>query len=212
MVTPVKKAKKTKKPTNTRIFFVIDRSGSMQSIKTETIGGFNAFVEEQKKIPEKATFSMIQFDHQYDVVHDQIDIQAVPLMTDENFQPRGMTALYDAVGMTIGSNMKAKKNEKTLMVILTDGQENASKEFSYEKVQDLIKEAQTDHNWEVMFIGANMNATQVATGLGISAKNSVTFDYDAMGATNALSTMSYAISSKQARLYNRYFSNLWFCC
>src|ERR1017187_1456227 len=164
MVTPAKTLKKSKKtaPKNARIFFILDRSGSMTGIADETIGGFNAFVDDQKEVPGKATFSLVQFDHEYHLVHDDISLSEVPTMTRDTFRPRGMTALYDAVGKTIARFKDDNpKNTKTIVQILTDGQENSSKEYSFTQVQELIKEVEEKHGWDVFFIGANMNTQAV---------------------------------------------------
>ena len=195
MITP-KKIKKSKKQTNARILFILDRSGSMQSIKAETIGGFNAFLASQKAIPGEAKVSLVQFDHEYLVVHNDVPIENVPDLNARTFEPRGYTALYDAIGRTI-SRFKDDnpKNMKTIVAILTDGQENSSHEYTYSTVKDLISQVEAEHCWDVLFIGANMDAVSVATSMGIKASNSMTMDYTKIGTMDAMNSINYAASA-----------------
>jgi Mg-chelatase subunit ChlD len=196
MITPKKKVTKKTKPQNARIFFILDRSGSMDSIKDETIGGFNSFLESQKAVPGKATLSLVQFDHEYLVVHNNVPLNEVSALDSKTFVPRGMTALYDAVGMTISRFKNDNpKNTKTIVAILTDGQENSSKEYNYTNLQKMIKDVEREHGWEVLFIGANMNAQAVATQMGIKASNAVNFTYDSKGAKDAFTTLNCAASA-----------------
>jgi len=204
MIAPkkTKKASKKKQPTNARIFFILDRSGSMMSIKNDTIGGFNSFLAEQKKLPGKATFSLVQFDDRYEVHHNNVPINEVPELSEFTFVPRGGTALYDAVGITISRFKNDNpKDTKTIVAILTDGQENSSKEYNYANLQSLIKEVEGEHGWEVLFVGANMDAKSVAINMGIQAKNAVTFDYSAHGTASAMSTLSFAASATRGMNY-----------
>lgn len=205
MVTPVKKTKKTKKaktPKNTRILFILDRSGSMRAIMDDTIGGFNSYVAGQLDCPGEATLSLIQFDHECLIVHDNVPVADVPEMTRETFVPRGMTALYDAVGMTISQFKEAPKDTKTIVMILTDGQENSSKEYTFSSVKKLIQEVEDDLGWEVMFLGANMDAGQVAASMGIKGMNAATFDFSANGAADALSSVTLATRSMRGASFS----------
>jgi uncharacterized protein YegL len=193
MIAP--KAKKAKVK-NVRILFVLDRSGSMSSIKEETIGGFNAFIAEQKSIPGKALLSLVQFDNQYLVVHDNVPLQDVPDLDGKTFVPRGMTALYDAIGITINHYKEEKvPKTKTILAILTDGGENSSKEYSHAMAQGMIEAVQNELGWDVLFIGANIDAKAVGGSLGIKASNTASFDYTSKGAGDAISAMSFATSS-----------------
>lgn len=184
-------------PAKARLIFILDRSGSMSSIKTEAIGGFNAFVEGQKKVPGEAQLSLVIFDNVIETVHNQVQLQNVPVLTEEIYIPRGMTALYDAIGVTITQLLSGKQdsNTKTILAILTDGEENASKEFSGKAVADLIKSAETEHNWEVLFLGANIDVEKVATQLNIQGHKFASFAATAKGmsdsyeAVNAVTTM-----------------------
>jgi hypothetical protein len=202
MITPKKKSKKTT-PTNARIFFILDRSGSMTSIKDETIGGFNAFLAGQKEVPGKVTVSLVQFDHEYLVVHDNVPLESVPDLDRNSFVPRGYTALYDAVGRTINSFKDDNPEDtKTIVAILTDGQENASKEYNYAGVKQLISQVEADHGWEVLFLGTNMDAGVVGTMMGIKASNSVTFDYTKTGTIDAMASVNFATSSMRGAAFN----------
>jgi hypothetical protein len=189
-------AKQKGKAKTTNIYFVIDRSGSMQPMAAEAIGGFNTFVAEQQKLPGKANLTLVQFDNAYEIVHDAIDVKTVPVLTAEVYYPRGMTALYDAVGRTITKGIAtSKEGEKNILVILTDGFENASQEYTHASLTVLMKKAQEELGWEVIFLGANMDAKHVAGGLGINLKNVATFDNSAKGAKDAITTMSFAASA-----------------
>lgn len=155
----------------TRIAIVLDRSGSMESVREATIAGFNQFIEEQKKAPGEATVKLVQFDDQYEQVFDK-PLQDVPQLTQAMFVPRGWTALLDAQGRTIvalGAELAALKEEerpsKVLMMTLTDGHENRSKEFTLERVAALIKEQKEKYRWEFVFLGANQDAVKVAASM-----------------------------------------------
>ena len=185
-----------KKTGKTNLYFIADRSGSMENMAKEVIGGFNAFVKNHKEQPGEATLTYIQFDSEYEVIHDALPIKEVPKLTSKTYSARGMTALYDAVGKTITDGLaKAKQGDLNVLSIITDGEENASKNFSYEAVKALIKVAQDSLGWEVIFLGANMDAKAYGTGLGIKGKNIATFDYSGAGVTGAINSMSFASSS-----------------
>lgn len=186
----------------TQIIVVLDRSGSMELIKNDTIGGFNTFLEEQKKIKGKAKMSLILFDDQYEVVFVNKDIKEVKKLDDNTFVPRGWTALLDAVGKTINENhglINSKKGkdkpEKVVFVIITDGQENNSKEYTKESVFKMINEMKTNENWKFMFLGANQDAINEAGQYGIDAGSSLTYSADSKGVQSSYNAMSDKISS-----------------
>lgn len=191
MIKPVKKPAKTKIQ-NARISFVLDRSGSMASIRDETIGGYNAFIDTQKKMGGKTKVTLVQFDNEYLVTYADTPIENVPLLDRTTFVPRGMTALYDAVGRTINNlqAVPAAKNEKTIIAILTDGQENGSHEFDHPAIKAQITRVQDELGWEVIFVGANMNAQEVGRSYGIPVSNVATFAATGKGALDAMNTMS----------------------
>lgn len=164
----------------THISMVLDRSGSMASCADDTRGGFNAFIEEQKKQPGEATLTLTQFDDVIETVHSGIPLRDVPTL---RFEPRGMTALLDAIGKAInttGQWLSAKpeheRPEKVVFVILTDGHENASREFTRAKVFEMIRHQETNYRWQFVFLGANQDAIKAGADLGISAQSSMTYD------------------------------------
>lgn len=167
----------------THITFIVDRSGSMGSCWDDVIGGYKQFVKEQKEAKGECTFSLVAFDNQYDKPLDFADIKVVTENLEEfNIRPRGGTALYDAIGRAINEtneklsgSCKCCNPSKIIMVIQTDGYENASCEFNSTKIRDMIKHQQEKHDWQFMFVGANKDACLSATrDLGISV-NTVAF-------------------------------------
>lgn len=190
----------------THIAFVLDRSGSMSSVRTDTIGGFNKFLEDQKAVEGECTFSLCQFDHEYESLYDFSQIGKVSKLTDETFVPRGWTALYDAIARQIietGKSLKAmtedKRPEKVIFVILTDGEENKSIEYAGEKgrlaIQDMIKHQTEKYSWEFLFLGANINAELVGGSLGIKLGNSMTFACNADGVDGAFGAVSKGMTT-----------------
>jgi len=191
--------KKKKKSTSDRLIFILDQSTSMGRMQEEAIAGFNEYVAEQKKVKGKAKLTLVLFDSKYQVVHDQVDINDVPLLTSSVYRPQGMTALQDAIGRTIYTYKDtAKKGEKTFVTILTDGYENVSKEYEGEAgrnaVMKLIKEVQDELKWEVMFTGAGIQVTSFATGLGIKGSKIASFDLSGKGVYDAISTLNVSTS------------------
>lgn len=190
MITPKKNTKKSKVQ-DAHVVFILDRSGSMSSIANDTIGGFNSFIKTQAELPGKTRVSLIQFDNEYQSVYTGLDIADVPEMTSKTFVPRGGTALYDAVGRTINYLLETPKTkEKTIIVILTDGEENSSTHFTHSAVRELMITVQNDHGWEVVFIGANMDAAVVGQSYGLKAANIATFQANSIGAASATMTAS----------------------
>ena len=172
----------------TDISVILDRSGSMESVKTDTIGGFNAFLKTQKEAPGEALLTLAQFDDQYEIVHSGKNIQDVTNLTAETFVPRGMTALLDAIGRTINATgvrlsalPEAQRPGKVIFVILTDGQENKSTEFTREKISEMIKHQTEVYKWDFVFLGANQDAIQAGASIGVMAGNSMTYAANAKG-------------------------------
>ena len=164
----------------TEIIFLLDRSGSMSGLERDTIGGFNAFIDEQCQLG-KVSLTAVLFDDQYEILWNGIDASAAKL-TNENYYVRGTTALLDAVGKTIldvnhrlSNTSEELKPGKVIFVITTDGMENASREFTYEKVKSRIKHQEEKHKWEFIFIGANMDAAKEAGSMGIQSENAFDF-------------------------------------
>jgi hypothetical protein len=186
----------------TDITIILDRSGSMESVKSDTIGGFNSFLSEQQNVEGEAALSLVQFDDQYEVVYEDKDIHAADRLTEATFQPRGMTALLDAVGRTINAVGRrlaalpeAERPDKVLLVIMTDGFENASREFSAEKVSEMINHQRDVYRWEFMFIGANQDAILSAGAIGIPAQAALTYAANSEGTEIAFSMVASKIKN-----------------
>lgn len=176
----------------TYISCVIDRSGSMQTMGCEVVNGFNAFIHEQQEAKKcesgeeagDAFVSLITFDNKIEIVHDGIKLDDVPLATSKTFQPRGATALFDAIGQTIEmTQKKAKVNgcDKVIIVILTDGQENASKNWNNVRLKKTIKLMEDKHNWDFVFLAANQDAVTVGTNFGMKRSKCMTYGGDREG-------------------------------
>ena len=189
----------------TEIVFILDRSGSMAGLEDDTIGGFNAMIEKQKQKQGDAYVSTILFDNDCEVVHDRVDIQKVSLMTRKEYFVRGCTALLDAVGKAIhhiGNVHKYAREEdrpeKTLFIITTDGMENASREYTYDRVRSMIEHEKEKYGWEFLFLGANIDATREAARFGISEDRAANYHADREGTAVVYEAMSEAVCSVRA--------------
>ena len=185
----------------TELVFIIDRSGSMSGLEADTIGGFNGLLEKQKREEGEAYVSVILFDDRTEVLYDRIDIRKVEPMNDTQYYVRGCTALLDAVGGAIhhiGNVHKYAREEdvpeKTLFIITTDGLENASRVYSYDKVRSMIERRKEENHWEFLFLGANIDAVQVAGRFGIKANRAVRYEHDEIGTRLNYEVMSKAVS------------------
>jgi len=174
-----------------KIIVVVDRSGSMHGIEKDVIGGFNSFLAQQKALPGEPTLTLILFDHEYQVVHQDAPLSKVPDLTNLTYVPRGATALYDAIGMAITSAADASK---VIVAIMTDGFENASKEWSREKVFDKIKDLEGQKGWEFIYLGANQDAMAVGTSMGMKAINTVSFDATTKGVSGMYTSMCNTVN------------------
>ncbi len=186
----------------TEIVYILDRSGSMGGLEDDTIGGFNSMMEKQKKTGEKAFVSTVLFDDEIEILHDRVPIDKVETMTDEQYFVRGCTALLDAVGGAIhhiGNVHKYARKEdrpdKTIFVITTDGMENASGIYSYEKVKKMIKRQQKKYGWEFIFVGANIDAYAEAQRFGIRKDRAVNYVHDGLGTKRLYGGLSMAVCS-----------------
>lgn len=185
----------------TELVLILDRSGSMAGLESDTIGGFNSMIEKQKKLDGKCYVSTVLFDNESEVLHDRIDLVDVPKMTDKEYFPRGCTALLDAVGGAIhhieNIHRYARKEdvpEHTLFCITTDGMENASRKYDLKKVRKMI-EAKKEIGWEFIFIGANIDAVSAAADIGISEDRAVNYTASACGTASVYDAMSAVTSS-----------------
>lgn len=172
----------------TELVFILDRSGSMQGLEKDTIGGFNSLIEKQKKVEGDALISTVLFANESKVIHDRVDVKDINLMTENDYVTGGCTALLDAIGNAIHhiSNIhkysrKEDVPEHTLFVITTDGMENASRTYTYLKVKQLIENQKEKHGWEFMFLAANIDAVNVASYMGIDESRAVNFNCDSEG-------------------------------
>ncbi|WP_243111821.1 vWA domain-containing protein [Butyrivibrio sp. CB08] len=184
----------------TEIVYILDRSGSMGGLEADTIGGFNAMMEKQKKTGEKALVSTVLFDDVCEVIHDRVPLDKVEEMTGEQYYVRGCTALLDAVGGAIhhiGNVHKYAREEdrpgKTIFVITTDGFENASRKYSREKIEKMVRRKQEKYGWEFIFIGANIDAYAEAQKYGIRKDRAVNYVSDSVGTANVYAGVSAAV-------------------
>lgn len=159
----------------TELVFVLDRSGSMETLTSETIGGFNSLINKQKaeSKDDEVYVTTVLFDDEYEIIHDHMRIEDIPRLTENEYYARGCTALLDAVGKTIKNISKKAKNAKVLFVITTDGYENASREFSKSKIKKLISKHQEKDNWTFLFLGANIDAVSEADSIGIRSSGAI---------------------------------------
>ncbi|MCI7147072.1 MAG: hypothetical protein SO251_02320 [Candidatus Fimisoma sp.] len=193
--------KKEKKNNTTELVFIIDRSGSMAGLEEDTVGGFNAMIEKQKKKDGLCLVTTVFFDNESEIIHDRIRLEDVPEMADE-YYVRGCTALLDAVGKTIehiGNIHKYARPEdvpaNTIFIITTDGMENASHKFTKDKVKKMIERQKKKYGWEFIFIGANIDAVNVAAGIGIGADRAANYHADSRGTRVNFEAMSKAVFS-----------------
>ncbi|WLR54413.1 vWA domain-containing protein [Mesobacillus subterraneus] len=189
----------------TEIIFLLDRSGSMAGLENDTVGGFNAFVKKQSELDGETILTTVLFDDEYEVLWNGIDAREAKLTEDE-YYVRGMTALLDAVGKTIldvGYRLAKTKEDrrpgKVIFVITTDGLENASSEFTYGKVKELIQHQQEKYSWEFIFMGANIDVAKEADSLGINIENSFKFEASEKGIENMYEKVSESIMEKRMK-------------
>lgn len=199
----------------TELVFLLDRSGSMAGLESDTIGGFNGMIEKQKKEGEGTVYvSTVLFDHESEVLHDRVPLDRIEPLTDRDYNVRGCTALLDAVGRAICHIRNIHKYARpedvpahTMFIITTDGLENASREFDYKKLKKMI-EAQKEEGWEFLFIGANIDAIGEAAKVGISADRAVNYHSDSAGTAAVFRALAAPITAMRA---NKAVRSDW-CC
>ena len=189
----------------TEIVFILDRSGSMAGLEDDTIGGFNAMIQKQKSEDGEAYVSTVLFDNHTEVIHDRVDIQKIQPMTRNDYYVRGSTALLDAVGKAIhhiGNVHKYAREEdrpeKTIFVITTDGMENASREYTYQRVRQMIEHEKEKYGWEFLFLGANIDAAKEAARFGITEDRAANYHADREGTAVIYEAMSEAVCNVRA--------------
>jgi hypothetical protein len=187
------------KPNFTSINVIMDASGSMSSLRSDTIGGFNSFIEEQKKAAGEAIVSLCTFNSSYHHVYENKSLNDVAPLTVEDYYPAGSTALLDCMGYTInsvGAQLAALKEEerpsKVIVLILTDGQENSSREFTKDQIKDMVTHQSEKYNWDFVFIGANMDAIEEGHGIGVA--NSFNYSATPEGTHNLYKSLSRSVT------------------
>lgn len=197
----------------TELVFILDRSGSMSGLEGDTIGGYNAMLEKQKKESGEVIITTVLFDDKYELLHDRINLRGIAAITDKEYYVRGSTALLDAVGKTINKIGNVQKHtaederaENVMSVITTDGMENASSEFSYEKVRRMIEHQKGKYGWEFIFLGANIDAVATAERFGISKDRATNYNADAEGTLLNYEVISETVSCMRA---SRPISESW---
>lgn len=191
----------------TDITLVLDRSGSMEAVRSDTIGGFNAFLKDQQNAGVgTATITLVQFDDIYEPVYRAIALTDAPPLTTKTFVPRGSTALLDAVGQAItetGARLaalpEAERPDKVIFVILTDGQENASHKCTMPQISDMIRHQRDTYNWEFVFLGANQDAIATAAQIGVNAEAALTYAHDGKGVLDAMETVSENVRAMRSK-------------
>ena len=189
----------------TELVFILDRSGSMSGLESDTIGGYNAMLEKQKKEPGEAVITTVLFDDRYELLHDRINLKGIAPITEKEYFVRGSTALLDAVGRTINKIGNVQKHttederaEHVLFVITTDGMENASREFSDEKVRKMIEHQKNKYGWEFIFLGANIDAIATAERFGIGEDRATNYNADCEGTLLNYEVISETVSCLRA--------------
>ncbi len=186
----------------TEVVFILDRSGSMRGLESDTIGGFNSMIEKQEKEQGEAYISTVLFDDQVEVLYDRVPVGKVEPMNNNQYYVRGCTALLDAIGGAVHHIANVHKYareedrpEKTLFIITTDGMENASRMYTYDKVKKMVEKEKVKYGWEFLFLGANIDAIEVAGRFGIGADRAINYECDRKGTALNYSVLSNVVSS-----------------
>ena len=185
--------------------FILDRSGSMRGLEKETINGYNSLLVKQNKLEGQALISTVLFDNEFEVIHNIVDIKEVKDMTNSEYYVRGTTALLDAIGRSIRKIVSiyrklpaGVKPEKTVFVITTDGMENASREFTFQDIKEMITYQKEKFNWEFIFLGANIDAIKTASRFGINEERAANYHSDGIGTSLNYEVISDAIEELRA--------------
>lgn len=191
----------------TEMIFIMDRSGSMYNLVSDTVGGYNSMIDKQRGEEGEASVTTVLFDDRYEVLFDNVDVKKVSELTDKEYYARGMTALLDAIGKTINQVAARHKNSvdsavpaKTVVVIITDGMENASREYKLPTVKAMIEKQKKEFGWEFVFMGANIDAISVAGSMGIDASRAANYHADGIGtAANFVAVGNMFTSVRKSR-------------
>ncbi len=186
----------------TELVFIIDESGSMSGLESDTIGGFNSMIEKQKKLDGEVIVSTVLFSNESRVLHDRVDISKIEPMNDNQYIPGGCTALLDTIGGAIhhiGNVHKYARDEDrpehTMFVITTDGMENASRKYGSDKIKKMIKRQEEQYGWEFLFVAANIDAVETAADIGIRRERAANYNYSKEGTKNLYEAVSYAVTA-----------------
>lgn len=189
----------------TELVFILDRSGSMQGLEGDTIGGYNAMLHKQQMEAGEAVVTTVLFDDEYELLHDRINLKGIRPITEREYFVRGSTALLDAVGKTIQKIINVQKNTaedqragQVMFVITTDGMENASREYTADSVKRMVERQKTQYSWEFIFLGANIDAVATAAQFGIGADRAANYHADSAGTELNYEAVSRAASSLRA--------------
>ena len=202
---------------STELVFILDKSGSMGGLEEDTIGGYNAMLLRQQAVEGECRITTVLFDNNYELLHDRIDLRAVSPITGKEYQVGGSTALLDAIGRTIHKTGNAQKHtaddyraEKVMFVIITDGMENSSREYTADKVKNLIERQRAEYGWEFIFLGANIDAVQTAGRYGIAPDRAVDYLADSEGTALNFRFMAGAAASfrKTGTVDEKYFEEI----
>lgn len=193
----------------TEIVFILDESGSMYSLKNDTVGGFNSLIEKQKNEDGEALISTVMFSTDSHVVHDRVPLEKINVLSEKDYCPNGNTALLDAVGNAIQHISTVHKYareedrpERTLFVITTDGMENASRVYSQKKIKEMIEKQKKEHDWEFIFLGANIDAAETAADMGIEKETAVNYAASTRGTSMLYSSIAHAVSNVRKGINN----------
>lgn len=190
----------------TELVFILDKSGSMSGLEKDTIGGFNSMLTKQQELNQECFITTVLFDNNYELLHDRINLKAVSPLTNKEYSIGGSTALLDAIGKTINKLISVQKHtaqeyqaEKVMMVIITDGEENSSREYSTEKIKSLIEHQKTKYGWEFIFLGANIDSVETASTIGIDADRATNYHADKVGVSVNFMAMSDVVRSVRTK-------------
>jgi uncharacterized protein YegL len=189
----------------TELVFILDKSGSMSGLESDTIGGYNAMLKKQQEESGEAIVTTVLFDDNYELLHDRINIHGICPITEKEYFVEGSTALLDAIGRTIHKTsnaqrhtLEAQRADKIMFVITTDGMENASCEYTYEKIKEMVEHQKEKYGWEFIFMGANIEAVSTAAKFGINADRAANYNADGKGTRLNYKAISHVVSELRA--------------